>query len=175
MSNTSTLTDRAKAVHWWRNQPLLFRAIKGKEYFGVVYRELDSEEEIETIWRKETSSTPTSTESGELKCTKGHWRSGIDGDVITDNVTVAVLPHLKMDDIERKANSNLIAASKDIYNALKGIIDDWDSRSGGDKEEYKTSTDGPMKGYSYWSPAGRMIKSEFIAKAREAIAKANPQ
>lgn len=72
---------------------------------------------------------------------------------------------------ENEANTNLICAAPDMYRALKAIIDNWDSHMIGERETLNTSKEFDMK---YWSPSASMVNSEFIAQARKALEKANP-
>lgn len=55
-------------------------------------------------------------------------------------------------------NADLLAAATDL-------ITHWDSMSGPEKR-------GEFEGVGYWSPAGRMVSTEFIVALRSAIAKA---
>lgn len=60
---------------------------------------------------------------------------------------------------------------QELYMALEGIIKDWTKDN--EIEEFRS---GEIHGesYSYWAPASRMVSSEFIAKGREVLKKANP-
>ena len=54
--------------------------------------------------------------------------------------------------------------NKVLEDALKGIVNSWDKNMRGEREEFKQSNLG-----SYWSPSQAMVRSETIAKAREAL------
>lgn len=63
------------------------------------------------------------------------------------------------------ADARLIAAAPELLEAAADLITHWDSMSGPEKR-------GEFEGVGYWSPAGRMVSTEFIVALRAAIAKA---
>ena len=69
-------------------------------------------------------------------------------------------------------NKSLREANERMKEALKGIIDNWEERMSGDKEQWKDARDS-VSGYGYYSPSASMVSSEFIANARKAL-QANP-
>lgn len=52
---------------------------------------------------------------------------------------------------------------KELEGALRGIVNDWDSRGNG-IEVFRDDPECP-----YWSPAAAMVGSEHINRAREAL------
>lgn len=71
-------------------------------------------------------------------------------------------------------NVKLRNQNTDLRIALANIIADWDSTMRGDIEQEKEMN---MNGviHKYWSPAGSIIKSEFIAAARKVLSNGQPK
>ena len=67
-------------------------------------------------------------------------------------------------DILLEQHKKLEERNKVLEDALKGIVNSWDKNMRGEREEFKQSNLG-----SYWSPSQAMVRSETIAKAREAL------
>ena len=55
-----------------------------------------------------------------------------------------------------------------LRDAAEKLIAHWDSMRGPEKR-------GEFEGVGYWSPAGRMIATEFIVELRAALAALQPQ
>lgn len=57
------------------------------------------------------------------------------------------------------------AEQNSLIDAARTLIAHWDSMGGKERR-------GSFEGVEYWSPAGRMVSTEFIVELRAAIAKA---
>lgn len=143
MSNT-TLTDEEKAALWWGNLTT-FQKLNYINKYGVQClndAHIVIAEKV-LIWRKETSSTPISTESGELKVPHGDWYASEPkiSEVAEGQTYFAIgsnsperrgntyvipgfyYPHSVLTHEEMEATAKMLAASKDLYeNNNKTII-----------------------------------------------------
>jgi hypothetical protein len=110
-------TDSDKSKAWWFGDldPVQRQQHCAKYFPYIRLCENLQPYQIKDIWQKETQSTPTEFEQaissvldngGELKFTHGDWYA-------------SEPPHSVQTAEEMQANADLIAAFKDLYNALK--------------------------------------------------------
>lgn len=83
-------------------------------------------------------------------------------------------PHIIHNMVDRyNEHERLLAANKELVEALAGIVENWDSKMLPDREQYKeTVVPGTSKPFSYWSPAASLVDSSKISAARSALQKA---
>lgn len=116
---TRNITDREKALAWWKSLKDNYRAVY-KDIHAISA--LATDEEIEKIWRSETQKPPS-----DDPFTPGEWELRGNRVFVKGKYISIADVHIqnnhdknfnKIRDVEAEANANLIASSKSLYFGL---------------------------------------------------------
>lgn len=125
--------DRETALEWWEQLRPLERTAFREKYFIDTPTIAWNSEHIEEIWMKEKANPPTDNTGEEQELfTSGEWNFNQGGRIdnkYTSYITFDIKNKSKLISIETdslresEANAHLITASKNLYYALKYIVD----------------------------------------------------
>lgn len=147
MSDNTVLSDREKALEWWRSKGFFFRENLIRRHFEDANSHIKvktiTQEEIEYIWRKETKQYTPLVNEGEAQAKR----------------------------LVQLENNYLL-----LNDALEAIVNEWIGEEPyRDVPQYKEFEDKTLGSGGYWSPYGKMIKAELIHNAIEVLKIANPK